>query len=907
MPHLVQIFTVSAVVGICLWVAYQRHLPPAPLSRKIAEAERLSYQVVTRVQGPRFEIVGNERLLKIVSHAVLDPELDYDPRRVVSYGFRLRLVDAGRVLWQHDALLDSRQSKDGRVGNIWMHENAFTSRLDTELSDDRMLLVHLPDDAPPGSMLEMTLLGEPGQALVRVYQHAQRSEGAQRRALHRVDEAGGQAVFTRNTFTPWFLLSDEDKLDRLSHRFERMAPEGEAGMDFYSKSVFYTGFRSTAEDLESDNGLVLERHRGLALNVLGPTALRVELRQARAPGPASIEQAGYLGDVVRIRAVSEGTAARKPERPDALRWDLLVPSSSRPEIHSIDIPDGLHSLYLFTDARAPVRLDVSGPPLSQFGAIPFVRHDEVDRRLVPDERRLVMYETGPDRLPAVAGIFVPGDPRARILRADVRIVIAPDPPGAADVPPLSNSRFKSELTIEYLDAQQRVLAAEQQTIEALYSPFERMERADGNIVSLSDSVGVRLIAPAGTYWVRLTAARDVAIRFYRYLDGEDEYQPPYGKVPLARSAWRYAPRDRRRWFYSAPSNASGLLAAEQRVLLIAQVRLAPVGDEASRPAIGRDGSRRGSAAVPAIAVAPLGRPEQHVIFEPVAPRRFPDLLLRWPAGVATRLLADQAMRLRFDGRTRPRLDYKIPAEHLGKTLTVRVAGEPVATMRFTTTRGYWRLPGVNPGTHQLDVVTDARGAELYIDRPPVPVAAGGPARFELIRRRTVYALGPESLELAVRKPPGKRVLVTMVVYAPWSEARDDVALRMVIGGGVPQRVTRVPFSRITVADRTLPLPEAAGSIPAMFADRHGSPAGYPRFITVPLGDDIVTGGHRVGFSVLGGERVWARFFVTHQAPAHSERALQWYLHEDDAPFSGPAPADESAPESAPAPAEQIAL
>jgi hypothetical protein len=903
-PHLVQIFTVSAVVGICIWVAYQRHLPPAPLTRKIAEAERLSYQVVTRAQGPRFEILGNERLIKIVSHAVLDPDLAYDPRRVVSYGFRLRLMDEGRLLWQHDALLDSRQSKDARLGDIWIRENAFTSRLDTELSDDRMLLVHLPEDALPGSTLELTLLGEPDKALIRVYKYTERSEGALRRALHRVDEAGGRAVFTRNTYTPWFLLTEEDKLDRLSHNFERMAPVGEAGMDFYSESVFYTGFRSAAEDLESDGGLVLERHRGLVLNVLGPTSLRVELRRATERESTTGEEAGRPGDVVRIRAVSEAGTARVHQQPndDSPRWELLVPSSHRPDTYSIEIPPGLHSLHFFTDARAPVRLDVSGPPTSQFGAIPYVSHDQVDRRLVPDERRLVLYETGPDKLPAMAGIFVPDDPRARVLRVDVRIAITPAPPGVADVPPLSSSRFKSGLTFEYLDAQQRVLAAEQHTVEALYTPFERMERADGSVVSLSDSVGLRLIAPAGTHWVRLTAARDVAVRFYRHLDGGDEYQAPYSKVPLARSVWRYAPRDRRQWFYSAPSNATSLVEVEQRALLIAQVRLEPVSDPGIGQKLGpdgsgRDGSRRGGAPVPAIAVAPLGRPEQHVIFEPVLPRRFADLLLRWPAAVATRLHTGQAMRFRFDGRTRPRLDYRIPAEHLGQTLTVRVDGEPLATMRFTTTRGYWSLPRVNPGNHAVEVVTDARegalvAAELYLDRPPAPASAGGPARFELIRRRTVYALGPDPLELAVRKPPGKRVLVTMVVYAPWPEARDDVELRMIIGGGVPQRITRVPFSRITVADRTLPLPEAEGSIPVTFADRHDSPAGYPRFINVPLGDDLVTGGHRIGFSVSGSGRLWVRFYVTHQAPAAGERALQWYLHEDDAPFSGPAPAEE---------------
>jgi hypothetical protein len=908
-PHLVQVFTVSAVVGICIWVAYQRHLPPAPLARKIAEAERLSYQVVTRTQGPRFEIRGNERLIKIVSHAVLDPDLEYDPRRAVSYGFRLRIMDEGRALWQHDALLESRQSKDARLGDIWMHENAFTSRLDTELSDDRMLLVHVPEDVTPGSTLELTLLGEPEEALVRVYKYTERAEGSQRRALHRVDEAGGRPVFTRNTFTPWTLLTEEDKLDRLSHNFERMAPEGEAGMDFYSRSVFYTGFRSATEDLESDQGLVLERHRGLVLNVLGPTSLRVELRLASTGTSESIAEAGHPGpgDVVRIRAVSEVATGHEQPSDASLGWELPVPSSRRPEIHSFEIPTGLHSLHFFTDARTPVRLDVSGPPMSQFGAIPYVRHDEVDRRLLPDERRLVVYETGPDKLPAMAGIFVPGDSRARILRVDVRILIAPDPPGVADLPPLSSSRFKSGLAFEYLDAQQRVLAAEQHAVEAAYSPFERMERTDGSVVSLSNSVGLRLIAPAGTHWVRLTASRDVAVRFYRFLDGEDEYQAPYDQVPQARSVWRYAPRDRRQWFYSAPSNATSLVEAEQRALLIAQVRLEPVDDllsvrssseapgpaasQAPDPAPRQVGSRRGGA-VPAIAVAPLGRPEQHVIFEPIPPRRFTELLLRWPVGVATRVPTGQAMRFRFDGRTRPRLDYRIPPEHLGKTLTVRVDGEPLTTMRFTTTRGYWPLPRVNPGNHAVEIETEARGAELYLDRPPAPAAAGGPARFELIRRRTVYALGTEPLELAVRKPPGKRVLVTMVVYAPWPEARDDVELRMVIGGGVPQRVTRVPFSRITVADRALPLPEATASIPVTFADRHGSPAGYPRAVTVPLGDDLVTGGHRIGFSVSGVGRLWVRFYVTHQAPADAERALQWYLHEDDAPFSGPAPAEE---------------
>lgn len=887
-PHLVQIVTVLAVTGICFWVAYQRQLPPSPLTRKIDGAARLSYHVVTRSQGPRFEIFGPEQLLKIVSHAVLDPELGYDPRRTVTYGLRLKLMHQGRLLWQQDALLDSRQSKAEASGDVWMHENAFTSRLDTELSDDRMLLVHLPEDAPTGSTLEITLLGEPEQALIRVYKYRERDEAAQRRALHRLDESSANTPFTHNTYAPWSLLSEADKLDRLSHNFERMAPVGEAGMDFFSQSVFYTGFRSAVEELEGEKGLTLERHRGQVLNVIGPTSLRMELRRPASKTSGSAMETSGASEVVRVRTVSRLPEARAggqqapPQQP--LRWELLVPSSSRPDVHVLEVPAGLHSLHVFTTARTPVRLDVSGPPMSQFGTMPYLDYDDVERRLMPDERRLVVYETGPGKVLPMVGVFVPDDPRARILRADIRIVIAPDPPGVADVPPLSSSRFQAGVAIEYLDGNERVLAAEQQVIEAPYTPFERLERSDSTVASMSDSVGLRMVAPAGTQWIRISASRDVAVRFYRFLEGEDRYQAPYSDVALKDAIWRYAPRDRRQWFHAAPSNAASLLDADQRATLVAQVRLEPVGAQ--------DDSRRGGGALPAVALTPLGRPEQHVVFEPVQPRRFPRLLAHWPAGVSTRLTTGQPMRFRFDGRSRPRLDYLVPAEHLGKSLVVRVDGAPVATVRFTTTRGYWRLPRVAPGNHALDLATDVTGVELYLDRPPAPVAAGGPSRFELLRRRTVYALGPGSLEVEVRKPAGKRIWVTMAVYAPWQEAREDVELRAVIGGGVPQRVAAVPFSRITVADRTVTMPAAETSVPAVFADRDERLAGYPRFITVPLGDDLVAGNHRVGFSISGSRRLWARFFITHLTATPGEQALQSQFDADEAPFSRPMPEDE---------------
>lgn len=908
-PHIVHATTVTALLGLCLWVVYQRQLPPDPMTRKIDGAERLSYQVVTRTQGPRFELIGNERIVKVVSHAVLDSELAFDPRRVVSYGLHLQITHQGRALWQHDAIIDSRQSKAGRVGTVWMQENAFTSRLDTQLTDDRMLLVHLPAAMPAGSALEMTLLGEPEEALVRVYKLVERPEDAQLRALRRLDESGGKVRYARSTYVPWSLLPEDDKLERLSHTYQRMTPMGEPGMDFVSRSVFYTGFRSPMEAMDGDKGLALQRHRALAFNVLGSTMLRLELRRAPAD-PSRPEVPGGPGAVVRIRAVSEAmpgasqdaanqgatdqTRRSAPDEP--LTWELPVPAAQGPEAHVIEVPAGLHSLQLFTDARDPLWLDVFGPPMSQLGAVPYLEHDLAERRLVPDERRLTVYETGPEQVPVVAGIFVPDDLRARILRLDVRILIEPAPPGVADQPPLVTSSFTTTVTIEFLGDNERVLATRRHEIEAPYAPFERLERADGDPVSVSESVGLRVVAPARTQWLRVIAARGVAVRLYRFLAGPDAYQAPYADVPLTHTRWRYAPRDRRQWFHVVPINAPRLAEAEQRAILVAQVRLEaePEPEAAPEEKPGRPG--------PAVAVAPLGRPERHSILEPVPPQRFVRMLARWPAGTATRLPPGQPMRFRFGGPARPRLDYSVPAAHLGKTLTLRVDGASLATVRFTTTRGYWYLPQIAAGGHDVEAITEAAGAVLYLDQPPAPAAAGGPARFELVRRRTVYALGSEPLEVEVRKHAGNQVRVTMMVYAPWPEAQDEVEVRAVIGGGVPRRVPRVPFPRLTVADRSLPLPSAEASLPAAFADHDGL-AGYPRSITVPLGDDLVAGNHRIGFSVAGTTSLWARFFVTHVTPTPEDRALQWRFEVDDAPFSGPAPgADEPPAQGAATPA-----
>ncbi len=886
-PHIVHLLSVLAFLGICAWVIYQRHRPPSPLERKIASAVRLSYHVVTPTSGPRFEMAGNERMLKLVSHALIERDFEYDPRRTVSYGFKLRLVYEGDTLWEHDALLESRQSKSEKVGSLWLYENAFTSRLDTEFSDDRLLLVHLPAQVPRGSVLEMRLLGEPSSALVRVYKHLPRPELSQERKVRRLDESGGDVSIERATYAPWALLSQADKLRWVSHSFTRMAPLGEPGIDFESASIFYTGFRLPVQTLEGDEGSVLRRDQGIALNVLGPTQLRVVLTRLSSTGLPVMARsdAGHPGadelpaESVRVESVSEPAL-----EPEPFTDTLSVPKPGGREIHELAVPAGLHSLRFFTDASGPVRVDVTGPPVSQFGSVSYLEYNDHARRLMPDERRLTVYETGPEKQPIRAGIFVPEDPRARIMRVDVRTIAVPSPASPAEPSPTSAAvlaptgevNYSNTVTIEYLDSAEKLIAVEEQAITSPYTPFERLERAGGYRLELSESVGLRVVTPPGTESLRVRTERPSVIRLYRFLAGAEAYQAPYD-IELATSRWRYAPRDRRQWFHTAPANVSALEHANQRLVLVAQVRLDALPPVPPPPSSRR--KQRGGAA--AVAVAPRGRPERHRIIEPVLPARMVRALAAWPPGIATKLRVGETMKMQLSGPARPRLDYEISARDLGKRLTVALDGQDQAQFRFTTTRGYWRLPRVTSGERDVSVTTDAGSAVLWLDRPPVPASRGGPARFELARRRTVYALGTAPLEIEVHKPPGKRVNVTMVVYAREPEPNPDVTIRAVIGGGVPLRVTRRAFSQITVAERTLGLPAAADRPLAVFAEQQGRIAGYPRYINVPLGNDLATGSHRLGFSTNGLQPLWVRFYVTHQEPDTTDRALQWRFDAAD--------------------------
>lgn len=881
-PHLVFLAVVVSLALTCLWVIYRLRQPVSPIDLKVAQAERISYYLVTHTSGPKFQLSGDERVVKIVSHAVLEGNEPYDPRRTLGYGLRVRITRGDRVLWQHDTSIDTRQSKAVQIEDTWLRENTFTTRRGMEMTDDRVLIVHLPEDTPALSMLEITLLGEPQNALIRVYERESRTAEERVHSVQALRESIAEAMVQRSTYAPWALMSEEDRHQRMSHRYLRMSAVGEPGVDFQTHSLFYSGFRLPLEELTAEEGLWLHDSRAVALNVVGPTTLQIalhrpsqqELRRMQEYGGriTSLDMAAPLpgnrapdqGGTLRIRSIAE------LEDPPA--WGLPLPALGASASHAIEVPAGLHSLHFQTTASAPVRVEVMGPPSSQFGAIPYLAHRDGGRRLVPDERRFAVYETGPQRLPVIAGIFVPEDPRARIMRIDARVIM---PAASAGTGAVSRGLPAATLTLDFLDEEDQTIQVETHTVEAPFTPFERLDRVRGNDAGVADAVGIRVIAPEGAYKIRVTASNDVALRFYRYLASPVLYQPPYRTVELSRNRWRYAPRDRRNWFPSTPLNASVLSEEQQRSMLVAQVRLEPKQPRKKR-------SRK--AHVDAVAVTPRGRPERHQILEPVPPESVAAVVRTWPSGALTRLAAGTPTRFRFAAPSRSRIDYAVPEGQLGKMVAVHVDGQPLARFRLTAARGYWNLPRIEHGAHEIELVTEASGGDFYLDRPPVVLATA-----RLFRRRTVYALDAAPLEIAVRKVPGKRVYVTMVTYAPASAK--DAQVRAVIGGGVPRRVPGETFGQLTLAERVVPLPEPRYPHTAVLAGVAGKQAGQPRYFTIALGNDIVPGTHMIGFAGVGAPRMWARFFVTHQDDRAEDRVLQWRFRASGADVEGDADGD----------------
>ncbi|MGE0547426.1 MAG: hypothetical protein AB7O24_25950 [Kofleriaceae bacterium] len=813
LPHL----SMVALVGGLAVVSWQslrvlQH-PPTQEDLKLHSADRvLGYRVHSN-SGPRFLLDGGKLKLRMSSSALVSLVGGYDPAIDFTYRIRLSISLHQKPLWQSDIAITSRQSKADLVDGVWSQEGTW-SQEGLQFTDERITIVDLPE-VPVDSILELRLVGD-GEAVVRAFLSNPRDAAARERAALRWDDQLKAELLRSSTYVPWSLLEPMEQDHRLRSRWQRLSALGEDGVDFQTRTVFFSGFR--APQFSGDaQGIELSRERAIAVNVLGPARLAV------APLPGSITP-------FRVQTVG----AKHQE------WA----SGSEPLV--LDVGAGVMTVLVTTDSPEPTLIRVRAD--HKRWIIPDERRVATPTdHIVPDRVRIPLIVVGPNTVakvpvypPVEAGLL------GRALRVDARLIGVPSEPFAMAMTPAT-------ITVTFRGGDGSSLGSDTITVTETTSKLDRVEWI-GTVRAVAEPATFRLIAPVEATAIEVSADRDVAVSFYRWFPGPLEREQPYTDPPNQELTWRYAPLLHRSWYAAAPTNHEQLARDRRLAQLEAQVRLdVKVADDL--PASLAD-QARGTGKAPAYESLRVLGAEQQRGREAVDREDVNAVVREWEPGALTELALRTPRMLEFRPKltTRPRVTWAAPSTALGSAAVVTIDGKPT-TIPLGTIFGSAQLPPIGPGTHRVSVDAPAK-TQVWINRPPAT------DRWGIYRDRTLYALGRRPVTTYVSQAPGEQIHIYAVVYA-WADSA--VRVRLTIDGGKPKRREGVTL-RLSDAEVEVNLPPTRGQA-ARLIDLGGTWAGTPRVVHLGLLDDLAPGNHRVDVAVLEGPPSWIRLVATRHAPA----------------------------------------
>lgn len=806
-PHLAMLALLAGLAAVSWQSMHVLDRPVSATALKTAAADRVLAYRITEERGGRFLLDGGRIRLRLSSLFVIPEPATFDPSLAFTYRFSLAVTNRDRELFRSEVAVVSRQSKRGWDGTQWEEESAWTDGV--QLTDERITMIDLPT-VPVDSILEIRLVGA-GEAVLRASVAEARDPEARDRMARRWEEEDRSDLLRSSTYVPWPLLQPIEKEHRARRRWLRMSALGEHGVDFTTRTVFITDFRTPAVGADAE-GIEVSRERAAVVNVNGPVKLAIE----PVGSPVSF----------RIETIGETRQA----------W------TSSGEPLEIDVAAGPTSVVVICHTEEPSRFRIVGDHARWITANP--RRAAIPRgEIVPTRVHIPMFMIGP-KATAIVPNHSLGDASVlgRILRVDARVMRQPG--HATFETPTITVRFRARNGAEA--ARYDVL------VEAIDALFDRLEWIGVN-GPISEPYTFRVIAPPDVAHVEVSADRDVAITLHRWLPGEIEREQPYTEQPTADLTWRYAPLVRRSWFPLSPANYEELAAAHRVAQLEAQVRI-----DATDPA------RRYAAGVPPTTPAPAPRYEAIALpatqqrqraRELVSDADLTETIREWPIGALTELrpLTMRVIDFRPTLRSRPRLSWVVPTTSVGTSVTVWVDQTPIK-LGLATASGSAELPGVRPGSHRVRVESPP-DAQLWINRPPVGEHRG------VYRDRTLYALGRGPLAVNVQKRAGEQLHVYAVFYAPSSTPPPKV--RLTVDRGRPQIKSGV-VKNLTTSEIVTTLPPPRGVAPR-FVDLGGRSAGAPRVVHLGLLDDLAPGQHRIEVTSLSGPGLWIRLIATRRA------------------------------------------
>lgn len=888
----------------------------SPLADKLADADRIAYYKIPE-QGsdlvPTFRLGPGDTSIKLITHLVLPKGTVYDSSADYAYGIRLELTNLdGEPEWTHELNIRTRQSKSELSEFGWRYENAFLlddpdfegehSRSQPrlrELTDDRLTRVRLPA-GEKDRLLRLTFIprepSEGVEGLARAYVQRPRPI-ANLRELSLDPEKARQLV-DHLTYRDWEQLSQGEREARLSRVWERLAADGQVGLDYELFSIYETPFRLPRYSKTGARRLEVTPSRWLAINVIVRGELDVELTLEAFGIP---EQLAGL-EVHRFSL--DGSSSAEP--------------TSAASVRAIHVPPGVHTLVISAPTPTEFTLEAAEVEKDRVWLIEADRPqrltDDGREVLEPDERRIQVASIGtPWKVLPRWAIVGPDDVTSRTFRFDVRVV-HPDPETrwaeTGPEPDVELCFYGGEGAVS--DQQ---LGCERWTGgPAIASHFEGL-RVGGEDVRVggedirageqasSDAPGmletrwhvvsepqtVRLVAPPLTKIIELRALapdQELIVRGYGYWpEVETMLGEPFREHVAEATIWRYPPLDTRTWFPVRPVNYDDLQDERSIADLLAQVRLQPRGlgdgagtgagdppwqgdpdldDRIANELAGEDGWDPG----PWVTLEPRGIHRRRMILERLDEQAGRRLAERWDASLFTELWPDRKLlsNLSAVGPGPAELHWQVDPSALGRSVQLSIDGVQFEH-RVEETRGRWRLPsgpGLD-GQRRLTFEFDASNSEyeMWIDRP---VMVASPP---VSRRRVIHELTDE-LVFPLIKPSADALTVNVVVYI--MRRRDRAELAISVDGGEPTRRTGVPIESLSIADRTYTIDplgafdehdrKVSARAPVQFVDLEArlGIALDTMTVQITLGEDVVPGAHEVRVRLLDGGRVWTRAF-----------------------------------------------
>ncbi|RME73098.1 MAG: hypothetical protein D6776_07675, partial [Planctomycetota bacterium] len=586
--------TLTAVVAIVVLQLPTMHVDEQERAwqRRINHSRRVLAYPVTAQLPLSLALRPDDTELRIVSNLLVPPDAlrpidaPADPAAPTEFPYALsyRFYDAnGRAVWASTYWETTRKTRVQEPGEPLPLEEAFVDRRDVVACDARATHLTLRALIERGARrLEITPATADGRAetrtiLVRVLRRRWLDENAAMLRWSRLSEAARNALLGQLDAYGPDLVPERERQAILRRSWEPVPAEPHDGVDHPTVALYLTGlWQSYTPVAETRRHTELAGpHRHVAINIVGPANLWIELRRRPPNTPCPLPVGPVLppGAAPSFRLVGlqeSGVFLSSTRR--------LEPTGGPfgPMAIQVAVPPGAATVQLEPlNFRCEVRVHadavrpLDGSEVTR--VLGPVGRDGRYLELEPDVATTRLYDahtTGPDDPPVTAEIVHERGSAVSEIRIVARRRLAPDAPMLPQ---------RVAIEVELLGEADELLARRELVAETEPSRYALAWPAARRPERVTRPIGFRLRCERRVRRIRVRAQQPTLVGFYTRLRRLDrvrripEDQPASPEVASSRVAsGRLRPPT---WYYFRPDNAIRLATLGREVRVRLQRRL----------------------------------------------------------------------------------------------------------------------------------------------------------------------------------------------------------------------------------------------------------------------------------------------------------------------------------------------